>query len=368
MRCRQCRQFHVRDARVVHQVAVEHPVAAIGLIGLALGREHGGHAFDGSRAGGRQHDHVRPDREDRRCGGDECRDPPPPRQRARTLPPRAQRGRDDGAARQEDGERHAQYDRLAPFDEQRPGAVDEPAEPHYHGARRGAESRDSTPGGGCPLQGSRHGAGEEDGQRRQQRQDVARLFADGQRVEGQRRRHPDHKPQRALIESPAAPAFPRRRYPEQHERGPGKQAAGDDRQVVPSGPRSVVTIGGESFEVFGKEESIEISGAVLDRHRGVPGRRHEQEERRGESQVERGHPARHAVAPPVQYGEWQHDESGERRTDRSLHEKRAARGQRCQEQPGAALARSRWSCRIVEQGDEGRPGGDRHEEGERQIG
>ena len=293
----------MRRAHVVHEVAVEHPVAAVGLAGVAFDREHGGHALDGGRTGGRQHDQVRPDGHDHRGGGDERRNHPGPRRCVRPLPPRAHRERGNGPAGQEDRERHAQGGRFVPFDQKRPGAVHEPADDHDHDARRGAESCQSTPPGGCPLQGPRHCAREEDGQRRQKRQDVTRLLADGQRVEGQRRRRPDRQPQHALVEDPAAPALSCRRRPQKHERGPRKQAAGDYGQVVPRRPRRVVAIRGVTLEILGKEEPLQIPGAVLDRHRGVPGRGHEQKERGGKRQVDPGRPGRQAVAPPVQCGE-----------------------------------------------------------------
>ena len=183
--------------------------------------------------------------------------------------------------------RDADRGRSGPLDKQRSSSVDQSPQRRDRRSGRGRATDEQPTALVRCRQRSDDGVAEEHGERDHDWEDVARLLADGCRVERERGERPHGEPNGTRVERSLTPRVRQLRDPERHEERPRQETANDDGNVVPRRPRHVVPSLGEAVEVLREKETLEVGHTMLDRHGDVPRRGDENEDRAGQCDVNR---------------------------------------------------------------------------------
>jgi hypothetical protein len=199
---------------------------------------------------------------------------------------------------------------------------------------------------------------EQQGQRRQHRQDVTWLLAHRQREERQRQRRPQQQPQVDRADVPPAPNPLRKRsQPHQGQRRPRQQAAGDDRKIEPPRPRVVEAIGREALEVVADEEALQVLVAMTEPHHDVPRHGHRHHDNDAQPDVAQRESDRAAF-------DHQHGNDDDQRDDQPY----GSLGQEAQpERERGEEHELSWRPLLLERRDQRSPDRERNTEGQRQV-
>ena len=209
-------QVDMWSSGIEHEIANEHAVAAIGNT-LRTGRpEERGHLFHRLRSGARQHDVLHGEDGDDRGDDDGGRDQPLPRRDGDDRHPQSGHHQQDRPG-YDRGPRHAGQQALGP--------IDEDTEQYQHRARKGTRhpQKAVTPRAlgvrAQRLEPARDAPCEQDRERRQDRQDVPRLLAYGDRVEQQWHQRPDPEPDLDRLETTGTRGHATDRLPPDEHQG-----------------------------------------------------------------------------------------------------------------------------------------------------
>ncbi len=124
----------------------------------------------------------------------------------------------------------------------------------------------------CGLDSLDQPACQQDGERRQNGQDVSRLLPDREREEQQRHDRPEQQSPVGVgeLQCPLPRAGETFDDEDREEERPRQQTAEEDGKIEPERPCLVESLGGETLEVVRDKKALKVRVAVLEPHRDVP--------------------------------------------------------------------------------------------------